>query len=103
MNPLARNPGFALASAIYFILFTWASPYGTHMEPGCTAHMGPIWIAWKLCCRGFVLALFQSTTAYKIDSEHTRDYMKLFPVCKVEILQVTVNTIEVLSSFNIDF
>ena len=24
----------------------------------------------KLCCRGFVLALFQSTTADKIDSEH---------------------------------
>ena len=19
-------------------------PYGTHMEPGCTAHMGPIWV-----------------------------------------------------------
>ena len=28
----------------------------------------------KLCCQGFVLALFQSTTAYKIDSEHTLDY-----------------------------
>ena len=34
----------------------------------------------KLCCQGFVLALFQSITAYKIDSEHTRDYTKLFPV-----------------------
>ena len=53
----------------------------------------------KLCCRGFVLALFQSTTAYKIDSEHTRDYTKLFPVGKYGILQVTVNRIEVLSSF----
>ena len=42
LNPLARNPGSATASTIYFILFTWASPYGTHMEPGCTAHMGPI-------------------------------------------------------------
>ena len=33
----------------------------------------------KLCCRGFVLALFQSTTANKIDSEHSRDswYAKL--------------------------
>ena len=50
----------------------------------------------KLCCQGFVLALFQSTTANKIDSEQTRDYPKLFPVCKVEILQVTVNKIEVL-------
>ena len=27
----------------------------------------------KLCCRGFILVLFQSTTANKIDSEHTRD------------------------------
>ena len=26
----------------FFILFTWASTYGTHMEAGCTAHMGPI-------------------------------------------------------------
>ena len=31
----------------------------------------------KLCCRGFVLALFQSTTAYKIDSEHIGDYAKI--------------------------
>ena len=53
----------------------------------------------KLCCRGFVLALFRSTTAFKIDSENIRDYMKLFLVCKVEILQVTVNKIEVVSSF----
>ena len=50
----------------------------------------------KLCCWVFVLARFQSTTAYKIDSEHTRDYTKLFPVCKVAILQVTVNKNEVL-------
>ena len=42
LNPLTRNPGSAPASTIYFILFTWASPYGTHMEPGCTVHMGPI-------------------------------------------------------------
>ena len=44
LNPLARNPGSEPASTIYFILFTWASPNGTHMEPGCTAHMGPIWV-----------------------------------------------------------
>ena len=55
----------------------------------------------KLCCCGFVLALFQSTTANKIDSEHTRDYTKVFPVFKVKILQVTVNEIEVLSSFRL--
>ena len=52
----------------------------------------------KLCCLGFVLALLQNTTAFKIDSEHIRDYTKLFLVCKVEILQVTVNKIEALSS-----
>ena len=23
----------------------WANPYGTHAEPGCTPHMGPIWVA----------------------------------------------------------
>ena len=44
LNLLAGNPGSAPAYTIYFILFTWASPYGTHMEPGCTAHIGPIWV-----------------------------------------------------------
>ena len=53
----------------------------------------------KLCCRRLVLALLQSTTAYRIDSEHTCDHTKLFLVCNDEILQVTVNKIEVLSSF----
>ena len=49
----------------------------------------------KLCCRGFLLALFQSTTANKIESEHTRDYMRLLQVCKAEIIRVTVKRIEV--------
>ena len=53
----------------------------------------------KLCCQGFILALFQSTTANKIDSEHTQDYKRLLPVCKAEILQVTLKRIEVLSFF----
>ena len=34
--------------------------------------------------------LFQSTTANKIDSEHTRDYKRLLSVWEDEILQVTV-------------
>ena len=48
---------------------------------------------------GFVLALFQSTctTANIIGSEHTQDKYKVIPgVCKVEILQITLNKIEVL-------
>ena len=45
----------------------------------------------KFSCRGFVLAQFQSTSVYIIHSKHTLDYTKLFLVCKVEILQVTVN------------
>ena len=44
----------------------------------------------KLCCRGFILALFQSTTGNKIDSEHTRDYKRLQPVCETELLRATV-------------
>ena len=40
----------------------------------------------KSCCRGFILTLFQSITANKIESEHTREY-KLFPVYEVEILR----------------
>ena len=36
--------------------------------------------------------------AYKIDSEQTPDYTNLFLLCKVGILQVTVNKIEVISS-----
>ena len=33
----------------------------------------------KLCCRGSVLALFQSTTACKIDSKNTQDYIIYIP------------------------
>ena len=57
----------------------------------------------KLCCRGFILALFQNTTAKKIDSEPTQDYKRLLPVCKAEILRVTVKRIDVFSSFYVDF
>ena len=45
------------------------------------------------------MALFQRTTDNKIDSEHTLGYTKLFSVCKVEILQVSVNTIEIQLKF----
>ena len=48
----------------------------------------------NLCCRAFILALFHSTTANKTYSEHTLDYKKLFPVCKVEILQATVKKLK---------
>ena len=43
----------------------------------------------KLCCRGFVLAQFQSTTDYKL-------FLNIpeIMVCLVEILQVTVNKID---------
>ena len=57
----------------------------------------------KLCCRGFILAPFQSTTANKIDSEHTRDYKRLLQVREAEILRDTVKRIEVFSSFYVDF
>ena len=57
----------------------------------------------KLCCRGFILALFQSTTANKIDSENTQDYKRLLPVCEAELLRVIVKRIEVFSSFYVDF
>ena len=54
----------------------------------------------KLCCRGFMMALFQSTTANKIDSEHIQDYKRL---CEAEILRVTVKRIDVFSTFYVDF
>ena len=57
----------------------------------------------KLCCRGFILALFQCTTANKIYSEYTRDYKRLLSVCEAKILPVTVNKIKVFSSFYVDF
>ena len=56
----------------------------------------------KLCCQGFILPLFQSTTANKNDSEHTQDYKRLLPVCEAEILRVTVKRIEVFSSFYVE-
>ena len=57
----------------------------------------------KLCCRGNILALFQSNTANKCGSEHTWDYKRLLPVCEAKILQVTVKRIEVFSSSYVDF
>ena len=39
----------------------------------------------KLCYRGFILALFQSTTANTIGSEHTRDNKRLLSVCEAKI------------------
>ena len=53
----------------------------------------------KLCCRGFILALFQSIRANKIDSELTPGYKRLLPVCKAEILRVTLKRIEVFPIF----
>ena len=53
----------------------------------------------KICCCGFILVLFPSTTANKLDSEQYLFYKKLFLDCKVEILEVTVYKIEVSSSF----
>ena len=47
--------------------------------------------------------LFRSTTANKIDSEHTRDFKRLRPVCEAEILRATENGIEVFPSFCVDF
>ena len=35
-------------------------------------------------CGGFVLALFQSTTANKTDSEHTRHYTKYSQYAKLK-------------------
>ena len=57
----------------------------------------------KLCCQGFILALFKSAIANKIDSENTQEYKRLLPVYKAEILRVTVKRIEVFSSFYVDF
>ena len=39
----------------------------------------------KLCYRGFILALFQSTTANTIGSEHTRNNKRLLSVCEAKI------------------
>ena len=47
--------------------------------------------------------LFQSTTANKIDSEHTQDYKRLPPVWEAEILRVKVKRIEIFSSFYVKF
>ena len=41
--------------------------------------------------------------SYVVEALCISDYTKLFPVCNVEILQVTANKIEVVSSFSVDF
>ena len=48
----------------------------------------------KLCCRGFILALFQSTTANKIYSEHAGNYKRLLSVWEAEILRITVKELK---------
>ena len=57
----------------------------------------------KLCCQVFLLALFQSITTNKSDSECTQDYKRLLPVCKAEILRVTVKINDIFSSFYVNF
>ena len=53
----------------------------------------------KLCCQGFILALFYSTTANKIYSEQTKGYKRLLSVCVAEKLRVTLKRIEVFPIF----
>ena len=48
LNPLARNPGSAPASTIHFILFTWASPYGTIWNPVALPIWVPTWVPYRL-------------------------------------------------------
>ena len=80
-------------------------PYFSGFPSRLKSHLGPSINGLvtdgntKLCCHGFILVLFQSTTANKIYSEHTRDYKRLLPVCEAEILRVTVKRIEVFSIF----
>ena len=49
----------------------------------------------KLWCQSFLSALFQSTTANKIDFEHAQYYKMLLTLCEAEISQVTVKRIGV--------
>ena len=51
------------------------------------------WWKYKVMLSWLCFSSNSSTTANKIYFEHTRGYKKLFPVCKVVILQVTVNKI----------
>ena len=58
-------------------------------------HVDMIYLAKHI----FILALFKSTTAKKIDSEHTQDYKRLLPVCEAENLWVPLKIIEVFIIF----
>ena len=55
LNPyqeILDSPLLLLFILFYHSVFTWAIPYGTHMEPGCTPHMGAhictIWAPYKI-------------------------------------------------------
>ena len=80
VNPLARNLGSAPASIVYSTSFTWASPYGTHKEPGCTAHMGahmgPIWVPYRLLAGSMHLtgAVSRSQSPYIYTAQYTCTY-----------------------------
>ena len=45
----------------------------------------------NICCLGFILALFKALQPINLILNNTLCYNKLFPVWKVEILQVTIN------------
>ena len=84
-------------------------PFSLQLNLSLTKYLGPSINGLdtdgnaKVCCRGFILSLFQSIAANKIDSKHTRDYKRLPPVCEAEIFRVKVKRIEVFSSFYVDF
>ena len=78
----------------YILLLKQCTSRSAGLKSGSTLFSIATRTQYKQIGCGFILTLFQRTTANQIDSEHTP-----VQVCKVEILQVTGNKIEVKSSF----
>ena len=61
------------------------------------------WRKYKAMLLRLYFSAISKYYSQTIDFEHTIAYKRLLPVCKAEILQVTVKIIEVFSSFEVDF
>ena len=72
---------------------TWANPYGTHVEPGRTPHMGPIWVAEmgtiKAC--SFFLSFFLSLYTARPSFDYYQQVYFVHSGLQDESLQATIS------------
>ena len=99
-----------ISSAAYSLSFNWLAC----QPPSVASKLLPIqvytcsrtqykwtdqWRKYKVMLTCLCFSTISKYYSQTVDLKRARDYTKLFPVCEVEMIQVMVNKIEVLSSF----